>query len=97
MAKLQPKDKVEWRAGATPSTSHMRRGVVKEILPEGIALVRTRVEGESRIEEIRLARLRKVEEPPKVTRKKKKKGKAAAKAKKAPARRRRRKKEKKAE
>lgn len=66
MAELQPKDKVEWRAGDTPSKSHLRKGVVKEVIPlEGVALVRTKVEGESVIERIGLKRLRKIEEPPK--------------------------------
>ncbi|MDD5556180.1 MAG: hypothetical protein PHN82_02905 [bacterium] len=65
MAGLQPKDKVEWRAGDTPAKSHLRRGVVKEVLPGGTCLVRTRVEGQSVVEEIRLARLRAVEAPPK--------------------------------
>jgi hypothetical protein len=73
MAKLQPKDKVEWRAGATPSTSHLRSGVVKEVLPDGIALVKTKVEGVSVLEEIRAARLTKVEEPKKAPKKKAKK------------------------
>jgi hypothetical protein len=63
MAELQPKDKVEWRAGETPSSSHLRKGVIKEVLPGGIALVRTKVEGASVLEEIRMARLRKVEQP----------------------------------
>ncbi len=86
MADLQPKDKVEWRAGDTPSTSHLRKGVVKEILPGGIAAVRTKVEGENVIEEIRAARLRKVEQPKAVKGKKaraKKGKKAAAKGKKS--------------
>ena len=93
MAKLKPKDKVEWRAGTRPSLSRMRKGVIKEILPEGIALVRTRVDGVSRLEEIRVARLRPVEEPPKAApkkrakRTKKKRGPKKAAGKKAPAKR----------
>jgi len=63
MIDLQPKDKVEWRAGNTPSTSHIRTGVIKEILPGGIALVETKVEGKTVVEEIRAARLRKAEVP----------------------------------
>ena len=80
MAELQPKDKVEWRAGNTPATSHLRKGVIKEILPGGIALVATEVEGKTIIEEIRAARLRKVEvpAPAKVKKAGKKKGKKAA-------------------
>jgi hypothetical protein len=80
MAELQPKDKVEWRAGNTPSTWHVRKGVLKEILPGGTALVATEVEGKTIIEEIRAARLRKVElpAPAKVKKARKKKGKKAA-------------------
>jgi len=63
MDDLQPNDKVEWRAGKTPATSHIRRGVIKEILPGGTALVATEVEGKTVIEEIRSARLRKAEIP----------------------------------
>jgi len=63
MAGLQPGDKVEWRAGSTPSVSHMRQGVIKEILPSGIALVRVKAQGETIVEEIRTARMRKVELP----------------------------------
>ena len=77
MAKLKEKDRVEWRAGSSPSRMKLRTGVIKEILPEGIARVRTRVEGASRIEEIRLSRLRPVEEPPKPAPKKKAAKKAA--------------------
>ena len=73
MAKLQPKDKVEWRAGSSPSTSKIRTGVIKDILPDGIAHVKTRVEGVYIIEEIRSARLTKVEEPVKGRPKKAKK------------------------
>lgn len=80
MAKLQPKDKVEWRAGSSPSTSRIRQGVVKEIVDEGrICLVRTKVEGINVIEEIRTARLTKVDEP-KPARKKRKKRKKGKKA-----------------
>ncbi|MDP8248648.1 MAG: hypothetical protein P9M00_10960 [Candidatus Tritonobacter lacicola] len=73
MAKLQPKDKVEWRAGARPSSIKVRKGVVKEIRTDGICLVRTRVEGAYIIEEIRAARLSKVEEDQPVKKKKAKK------------------------
>lgn len=84
MAKLQPKDKVEWRAGARPASTKVRKGVVKEIRPDGICLVRTRVEGAYIIEEIRSARLSKVEEdlPAKKKKAKKKKKKTAGKRKK---------------
>lgn len=80
MVKLQPNDKVEWRAGARPSSSKVRKGVVKEIRPDGICLVRTRVEGAYIIEEIRSARLSKVEEdqPAKKKKAKKKKKKKTA-------------------
>ncbi|GAF86249.1 unnamed protein product [marine sediment metagenome] len=82
MAKLQAKDKVAWRAGASPSTTHVRTGVLKEILPDGTCMVRTRVEGAYRIEQIRLSRISKVEEPKKATGKKAKKGKKRASGKK---------------
>lgn len=36
MAGLQPGDKVEWRAGTTPSTFHTRKGEIKEILSSGV-------------------------------------------------------------
>lgn len=61
MAKVHPSDMVEWRAGDAPSTSHIRKGIIVDILPGGIALVRTNVEGNTVIEEIRAARLRKSE------------------------------------
>lgn len=96
MAKLQPKDKVEWRAGSSISTSKIRKGVVKDILPDGIARVRTRVEGVYIIEEIRSARLKKVEEPAKPRKKKSKKA-APAKGKKKRARRKKKKAAKKKE
>lgn len=83
MAQLEPKDKVEWRAGETPSSSHLRTGVVKELLPGGICLVRTKVEGQSVIEEIRAARLRKVEPPARTPKKRGRKARAG----KAPAKR----------
>ena len=63
MAGLQPGDRVEWRAGSTPSVSHMRQGVIKEILQSGIALVMVKVEGVTIVEEIRAARLSKIEIP----------------------------------
>jgi hypothetical protein len=84
MAKVHPKDMVEWRAGDAPSASHIRKGIITEILPGGIAFVRTKVEGEAVIEEIRTARLRKAElaKPVKVKKAMTKKGrKPAAKAK----------------
>ncbi len=84
MVELQPKDKVEWRAGETPSSSHLRKGVIKEVLPGGIALVKTKVEGESVLEEIRMARLRKVEAPKPAKAKKSKKARKTG-AKKSPA------------
>lgn len=79
MAQLQPKDKVQWRAGDTPSSSHLRTGVIKEVLPGGLCLVRTKVDDELVVEEIRMARLKPVEPPAAVPKKKR----GAAKAKKA--------------
>ncbi|HOE27183.1 MAG: hypothetical protein IT574_09735 [Candidatus Aureabacteria bacterium] len=70
MAQLQPKDKVQWRAGDTPSSSHLRTGVIKEVLPGGLCLVRTKVDGEMVVEEIRMARLKPVEPPPEAPKKK---------------------------
>jgi|LAHU01.1.fsa_nt_gb hypothetical protein len=70
MAQLQPKDKVQWRAGDTPSSSHLRTGVIKEVLPGGLCLVRTKVDGEMAVEEIRMARLKPVEPPPAAPKKK---------------------------
>ena len=63
MAHLEPKDKVQWRAGDTPSSSHMRTGVIKEVLPGGLCLVSTKVDGAAVVEEIRMARLKPVEPP----------------------------------
>ncbi|MEJ2744184.1 MAG: hypothetical protein P8123_00605 [bacterium] len=63
MAELQPGDNVEWRAGTTPSTFHTRKGVIKEVLPSGLALVRVGVQGKTIVEEIRAARLRKIDLP----------------------------------
>jgi hypothetical protein len=63
MAQLEQKDKVQWRAGDTPSSSHMRTGVIKEVLPGGLCLVSTKVDGAAVIEEIRMARLKPVEVP----------------------------------
>lgn len=73
MAVLKPKDKVEWRAGDRPSTTYLRTGVVKEILEDGACLVRTKVDNVSVVEQIRAARLRKVEEPKKTRAPRKKK------------------------
>lgn len=70
MSGLQPGDGVEWRAGTTPSTFHTRRGVIKEILPSGLALVKVQVERETIVEEIRAVRLRKIEPPEPVKEKK---------------------------
>ena len=63
MAHLEPKDMVQWRAGDTPSSSHMRTGVIKEVLPGGLCLVSTKVDGAAVVEEIRTARLKPVELP----------------------------------
>jgi hypothetical protein len=63
MSELKPGDNVEWRAGTTPSRFHTRKGVVKEVLPSGIALVKVGVEGKTIVEEIRAVRLSKIELP----------------------------------
>ena len=63
MAHLEAKDKVQWRAGDTPSSSHVRTGVIKEVLPGGLCLVSTKVDGAAVVEEIRMARLKPVEPP----------------------------------
>jgi hypothetical protein len=63
MAHLEAKDKVQWRAGDTPSSSHTRTGVIKEVLPGGLCLVSTKVDGAAVVEEIRMARLKPVELP----------------------------------
>jgi hypothetical protein len=60
---LESKDKVQWRAGDTPSTSHLRTGVVKDVLPGGLCLVSTKVDGVVVVEEIRMARLKPAEPP----------------------------------
>ncbi|MCX6357923.1 MAG: hypothetical protein NT045_08650 [Candidatus Aureabacteria bacterium] len=83
---LKPKDRVEWRAGNSASTTHLRQGVVQDLLPGGICLVKTKVSGETEFEEIRAARLRKVEEPKKTAAPKKKTSRKTARAKKKAAR-----------
>jgi hypothetical protein len=87
MAHLREKDKVQWRAGDTPSRSRVRTGVIKMVCAGGICLVSTKVDGVTVIEEIRMARLRPLEAPEAAP--KKRAGKRAAKkgrgkAKKAP-------------
>lgn len=69
MARLEAKDKVQWRAGDTPSSSHVRVGVIKEVLSGGICLVGTKVDGVTIVEEIRIARLKPVEPPAPVPKK----------------------------
>lgn len=63
MAQLKEKDKVQWRAGDTPSSSHVRLGVVKAVCAGGLCLVSTKVDGVTIVEEIRMARLKPVEVP----------------------------------
>lgn len=63
MAQMKEKDKVQWRAGDTPSSSHVRLGVIKAVCAGGLCLVSTKVDGVTVVEEIRMARLKPVEVP----------------------------------
>ncbi|MCX6353718.1 MAG: hypothetical protein NTZ78_02295 [Candidatus Aureabacteria bacterium] len=72
MSTLKPNDKVEWRAGPSASQMRLRKGVVKDIIDDRTCLVSMEIEGKNVVEEIRVKRLRKVEEPvPEPTPKKK--------------------------
>lgn len=63
MVRVEAKDKVQWRAGDTPKASHLRTGVIKEVLAAGLCLVSTKVDGVTVVEEIRMARLKPLEVP----------------------------------
>jgi len=81
MSRLKPNDRVEWRAGPSASQMRLRKGVVKDLLDERTCLVSMEIEGKNVVEEIRMTRLRKVEEPAPAPTPKKRGRKAARKAK----------------